>query len=286
MATATVTPKDRLSFTFFLATSLHAALILGITFTSELFDPESPTIEVTIATHSDDKAPEDADFIAEANQIGSGTEADVMETTTRQQADFHANEFNEVIPDPLPAVPETVEESREMLTTVTASEEQAPDETEEPLEAVDSPLIAMNESYETLAQEIASLEARIAQEQQIHAKRPRVQRLTSLSTKTAAEASYLNMWRQKVERVGNANFPADGTYGSLRMLVVIHQDGTLRDVRILDSSGEKVLDDAALRIVRLAAPYQDFPVEMRKRYDDLEIIRTWQFTQAGNSLGG
>ncbi len=65
------------------------------------------------------------------------------------------------------------------------------------------------------------------------------------------------------------------------MLVVIREDGTLKEVRLLDSSGHKALDEAALRIVRLAAPYRDFSVEMRKDYDVLEIIRTWQFSQAG-----
>ena len=92
------------------------------------------------------------------------------------------------------------------------------------------------------------------------------------------------MWRQKVERVGNANYPAGNLYGDLRMLVVINWDGKLKDLRILESSGHKMLDDAALRIVRIAAPFQDFTVEMRKKYDQLEIIRTWKFSRAGASL--
>ena len=69
------------------------------------------------------------------------------------------------------------------------------------------------------------------------------------------------------------------------MLVVLNWDGKLNDIRILQSSGHKALDEAALRIVRIAAPFQDFPVEMRKKYDQLEIIRTWKFSKGGNSLG-
>jgi protein TonB len=105
-----------------------------------------------------------------------------------------------------------------------------------------------------------------------------------VSTKSAVEAAYLNGWRQKVERVGNANYPATAMFGNLRMLVVIAWDGELKDVRILQSSGHTSLDTAALRIVRMAAPYQDFPVEMRKHYDQLEIIRTWEFSRTGNRL--
>jgi len=116
------------------------------------------------------------------------------------------------------------------------------------------------------------------------AKQPRVKRLTSVSTKSADEAAYLNAWRQKVERIGNANYPGGGVYGNLRLLVVLRYDGALEEVRLLESSGHKVLDDAALRIVRMAAPYQDFPVEMRKKYDRLEIIRTWQFSRSGARL--
>ena len=92
------------------------------------------------------------------------------------------------------------------------------------------------------------------------------------------------MWRQRVERIGNANYPGGNVFGDLRMLVILGYDGTLKEVRILESSGHKVLDDAALRIVRLAAPYQGFPVEMRKKYDQLEIIRTWKFSRSGASL--
>ncbi len=112
-----------------------------------------------------------------------------------------------------------------------------------------------------------------------------MKRLTSVSAKSADEAAYLNMWRQKVERIGNANYPDSRVFGNLRMLVVLSYDGTLTDVRILASSGHKSLDDAALRIVRLAAPYQQFPVEMRKKYDQLEIIRTWKFSRSGARLG-
>jgi protein TonB len=102
-----------------------------------------------------------------------------------------------------------------------------------------------------------------------------------VSAKRTVDAYYLQSWRRKVEAVGNLNYPAaarrDRLYGSLRLLVAITPDGDLKEVRVLDSSGHAILDDAAVRIVELAAPFAPFPPEMRRNTDVLEIIRTWQF---------
>ncbi|MEN9806975.1 MAG: hypothetical protein RL756_1495 [Pseudomonadota bacterium] len=109
----------------------------------------------------------------------------------------------------------------------------------------------------------------------------RIGRLTGGATRSAEEAAYLRAWRQRVERIGNANYPGGGVEGQLRMLVVINADGTLVDARLLTSSGVPALDAAALRIVRLSAPFPAFPVELRRRFDQLEILRSWQFTRRG-----
>ena len=109
----------------------------------------------------------------------------------------------------------------------------------------------------------------------------RVGRLTGGASHSAVEAAYLRAWRQRVERIGNANYPGGGVEGQLRMLVVINADGTLVDARVLSSSGVAALDAAALRIVRLSAPFPAFPVELRRRFDQLEILRSWQFTRRG-----
>jgi periplasmic protein TonB len=279
MATAQITPRDRLTFTLFLAASLHAALILGVGFTAGEPDLPSPTIEVTLARYADAQAPEHADFIAQSHQQGSGTEAEVMETTAEHEADFQSNEPQPVMTEALPR--EASPERQEVVTTVTRHDDRAPHDTPIPEEPEVARLDMARISYDELAAEIASLEARIDRERQELAKGPRVKRLTSVSTKSAEEAAYLNAWRQRVERVGNANYPPGGVHGNLRMLVVLRFDGVLEEVRIMESSGHPTLDEAALRIVRLAAPYQSFPVEMRKQYDRLEIIRTWQFSRTG-----
>lgn len=279
---AAVTSRDRLSFTLFLAAALHAALILGVGFSSSVNVESSPTIEITLAQFSDPDEPEDAEFAAQANQQGSGTEAELLEMTTDQEADFQDNVFQDVAAESLPATEAQLLEKRELLTSLVNPEDAVPTEDEVPLPPTET---QVTQNYQELAREIASLEARIARERQALAKGPRVKTLTSVSTKTADEAAYLNMWRQKVERIGNANYPAGDLHGDLRMLVVINWDGRLEDLRILKSSGHKSLDEAAMRIVRIASPFQDFPVEMRKKYDQLQIIRTWKFSRSGATLG-
>jgi len=279
---AAITPRDRLSFTLFLAAALHAVLILGVGFSTSVNVESSPTIEITLAQFNDPEEPEDAEFAAQANQQGSGTEAEIMEMTTDAEAEFQDNIFQDVASQSLPSQQAQLLEKRELLTSLVNPEDAVPTEEEVPLPPTDSQL---TQNYEELAREIASLEARIARERQALAKAPRVKRLTSVSTKTADEAAYLNMWRQKVERIGNANYPAGDLHGDLRMLVVISWDGKLKDLRILESSGHRSLDEAAMRIVRIASPFQDFPVEMRKKYDQLEIIRTWKFSRSGATLG-
>lgn len=109
----------------------------------------------------------------------------------------------------------------------------------------------------------------------------RVRRLGNVAPPSPDFAYYLNSWRRKVERIGQLNYPqqarAEGIVGNLRLLVAIAPDGALDEVRVLETSGHKLLDDAALRIVRLAAPYAPFPPAMKATTDILEIERTWRF---------
>jgi protein TonB len=278
---AAIMPRDRLSFTLFLALALHAALILGLGFVWTAQTMSSPTIEVTLAQHHDAEAPEQADFIAQSDQLGSGDASEVKETTTTRSADFTSAEVHEVAATDVPPLAATERtDSQATLTTVAAAQQQATTETpnpEIPVNTAHTPY----QRYLDLAKEIASLEAQIENQYQTEARGPRVRRLTSVSAKRAVDAYYLQSWRRKVEAVGNLNYPAaarrDQLYGSLRLLVAITPDGDLMEVRILDSSGYAILDDAAVRIVQLAAPFAPFPPEMRRNTDVLEIIRTWQF---------
>ncbi len=136
-------------------------------------------------------------------------------------------------------------------------------------------------------QEIASLSARIEEEAVAYANRPR-RKAISASTQEYKYASYLDAWRRKVEAIGNLNYPEEAKrrqlYGSLILRVALRADGSLEEVRVLRSSGSDILDQAAVRIVHLAAPYAPFPPDIRKETDFLDITRTWQFL--GNNQFG
>ena len=276
-----VTVNDRFNFALFLALSLHALLILGVSFSSDANHFETTSIDVTLALTSDPEAPDDADFIAATNQQGSGTEAQAMEMTTTESADFHNNQFAEVLAQPNPTQEQT-EQEQQLVTTVTEMEQSAAIESETITDEQNTPVTELNRQQ--LVQEIASLEARIAQERQALAKMPRTKRINSASTRSASEASYLDMWRQKCERIGAVNYPAGQLEGQVLILVSILADGSLEEVRVLKSSGFRELDQAALTTVRQAAPFQPFNLDMRKAYDRLEFTRWWQFSKVKPTL--
>jgi protein TonB len=282
---AKVSPGDRLSFTIFLAAALHAALILGVTFTYVTNKPSTQKMEVTLAKQHPKRRPERADFLAQFNQIGSGTMEDKALISTTTKAQFQDTETRKTRQSLRQrASYKMVEHTQTTATTTNITAHKITADSEVTETAPQKPKFENKKSLQARALEIASLEARINHQRQIYAKNPRIKRLTSLSTVSRADAFYLNSWRRKIESVGNLNYPQkarkDKLYGSLRLMVAILADGSLKEVELLDSSGHKVLDDAAIRIVRLSAPYAPFPDELRKSTDVLEIIRTWQFRKS------
>lgn len=274
-----IQPRDRLGFTLFLAAVFHALIILGITFDMPRPSDLSKTLEITLASISAASKPKQADYLAQLDQEGSGTLDDKAAPSTTEEATFQDSEINPVTPleqaaaPPEPKAPEKVVTTRAPAKDKVAATPPKPD-------PLDTPRINQRFDMSRLSDEIASLEAQLAEEQQQYAKRPRVHRINAASTMRDKGAYYKDAWRRKVERVGNQNYPAEarsqGVYGSLRLLVAINRDGTLRDVQLLESSGHQMLDNAALRIVRLAAPYAPFSGELMD-VDVLEIIRTWRF---------
>lgn len=276
-----VTARDRLGFTLFLAAVLHALVILGVTFDLPTPSELSKTLEITLATQASEQAPEKADYLAQLNQEGSGTLDEKAAPSTTEEAVFQDAEINTVTPPQEASAPppEPVIEKQVVTTTARQPEKVAstPD-VPPPEKKPTASLPRFNRSQ--LSAEIASLEAQLAEEKQLYANRPRVHRLNAASTMQDKGAYYKDAWRRKVERVGNQNYPAEARseqiYGSLRLLVSINRDGSLREVQILESSGHRILDNAAQRIVRLAAPYAPFTGDLMD-VDVLEIIRTWRF---------
>ncbi|WJN59251.1 TonB protein [Pseudomonas sp. SO81] len=276
-----IRPADRLGFTLFVATLLHLALILGVSFTLAKPGELSKTLEITLSTFNSDKQPDKADYLAQHNQQGSGTLEHKAAPKTTEQAPFQDSKVNKVTPAaaPQPTQRKEAVASKTSLTTTKQQQQKAATKQKEEEPQPDAQPAPVFDTAQ-LSAEIASLEAELAQEQQLYAKRPKIHRLNAASTMRDKGAWYKDEWRKKVERVGNLNYPEEArrqrVYGSLRLLVSINRDGTLYEVQVLEPSGQPVLDQAALRIVRLAAPFAPFTGDLAD-IDRLEIIRTWRF---------
>ena len=284
-----VSDFDRFSFTLFMAFAVHAIVVLGITFAPESPRSSAQTMEITLSQFDDQTNPDEADFLAQTSQQGSGSEEDAREMTSPQPTDVSQPEIAEVQPEPPAQTEPVTRQEQAVVQTQAASRRQVsqPDETEE---ATEEPLpVREKKSLMERSLEIASLEARLDAQRQAYAKRPRVMRVTAASTLRSSNAWYVQNWISKVTRVGNINYPTEarraGIYGTLRMLVSLKKDGTIKELAILQSSGSTVLDDAAIRIVRMAAPFAPFPDDMREEVDELEIIRTWSFQRRGLTSG-
>lgn len=276
-----IQPADRLGFTLFIAALLHVVLILGLGFT--LADPSqiSKTLEITLSTFKSEEKPKDADFLAQENQQGSGPLEHKAAPKTTEQALFQDTQVKKVTPPATPEPPPAVKPQtpKAAIATRTPQPQKTPVKREE-TKPTPTPRPAPVFDSAQLSSEIASLEAELAMEVQQYAKRPKIHRLNAASTMRDKGAWYKDEWRKKVERIGNLNYPDEARrkqiYGSLRLLVSINRDGTLYEVQVLESSGQPLLDQAALRIVRLAAPFAPFTGDLAN-IDRLEIIRTWRF---------
>lgn len=276
---------DRLSFTFFVAIILHAFVLLGIGFKMPEHKNTSQTIEITLATHKSLREPKEADFLAQHNQEASGTLDEARQLTTERQAQFADTQVRDVSPLQQQAASTRKIREQQLLSTRAESERKTqiklnPDEKDQR-----EPLEGTAQDQALVSSEIASLQAKLDRQRQEYAKRPRVRTLTSVSTKASFDAKYLNDWSTRIEQVGNKNYPREALNrhitGNLRLSVMINPDGTIYEIKVLQSSGQRILDDAARQIVRLSAPFTSFPPEIRKHADRLQIIRTWRFEITG-----
>ncbi|RLA46084.1 MAG: energy transducer TonB [Gammaproteobacteria bacterium] len=265
----------RLRNAVLLAMAVHAALILGISFDATNSAHYTPQLEVTLASRPGTAEPEDASHMAQANQEGGGDQAEIEEVTSR----------NNHPPTEARAAQQASTRAvlqKDIVTTTAAARRAASiDQAERRQQQTQLP--GIDPEVGRLSQQLASLEAELDEQTRTYANTPRVRRLTSVSAKASADAAYLLDWRRRLEAVGNKYYPEAsvryGIYGDVRLLVIIRNDGSLEDIRVLSSSGYAVLDEASIKIVSMAAPFSPFPPELRATTDKLEIIRTWQYRE-------
>jgi protein TonB len=244
------------------------------------FTDKGPPLEVALVNAKTAAKPSKADILAQANLDGGGnTDADRRAKT------------------PLPVLPlnnpeqqvavatqkvETLEQqTRELMTqlrsTPVAAVQQKPVDANERTE-----LPTANELMQRTL-EAMKLEAQIAKDMETYQKRPK-RRFVGARAEEYRFARYVEDWRLKIERVGNLNYPAAARdqhlYGSLLLTVSIKSDGNVENIEINRSSGNRILDAAAVKIVEMSAPFATFPPDIRRDTDILHVTRTWTFTKA------
>ncbi len=286
-----ISSSDRLGMTLFFALAFHAIMILGVSF--DLADddgmPPLTTMEITLVRNHSDEAPEDADYLAQANQKGGGN----IEEKTRDQSPFSnptptqddgfAPASEQAVAPPL----SRPEQAQQEIMTVNQAKNKTPSKPQQdPLPDLFQPLTAA-QLLERSRQRIARMSAEIKRVKKTFQVTPRRTYVRGANAKEYRFASYLDTWRAKVERFGNLNYPEQALRhkidGSLLLDVAINPDGSINSMKVIQSSGHKVLDEAAKRIVRLAAPFPPLSEEILKDTDVLHIPRVWYF-RSGNGL--
>jgi protein TonB len=266
---------DLLAASLLLAAALHAVVILGVTFSVP--DPDNtsrslPTLDITMVPDKSAPPPENPDYLANTNQDGA---RDPAQQTP--QPGFVASELpkpaaNEPKPTPVLSTKESITKQQRNLPQTPSAK----------------PTLSAVELVER-SLDMVGQDDQIEQWAKSDSNEPK-HTFISARTREHKYANYMAAWVAKVERVGNLNYPDSarrkGVSGTLLLDVALNSDGSILTIKLLRSSGTRVLDDAAVRIVKLAAPFAPFPEEIRKETDILHITRIWEFLKTNRLQGG
>ena len=275
--------RDRLSSTVFLAGLFHGIVILGVTFSGDAPPPDPTTmtsLEVVLVTnqYEDRLPPEEAELLAQQNLDGAGNTEDPMQLKTalaqNEEAPLLGPEQTGVSD---PQVMGTEQPAHQAVLTATAIDgnlkiEDEAGETEQLVSPEQRSLPGTASAVEIVIQP--------DDETLVTDARPR-ELIISANTRESRIATYLSTWKRKVERIGTLNYPLEarhaGTQQYPTLEVAIRSDGGLEEVVVRNSSGLRRLDQAAMNILRSAAPFEPFPDFLRSDYDVLRFAYEWRF---------
>ena len=282
-AAFTVGPRMRRALV--VSVLVHLAIVFGI----GLKMPDKPrlpelnkSLEVVLVNAKSQAVPQVADALAQHNLQGGGnTEEKARARTPLPATTQHKSEADVIV-----AVRRVEQLERQAQQVVTQAQSETRVETAPPAKA--SPAAEAEPKAQPSASdlmqrsvELARLEAKISRDWNAYQERPR-RKFIGSRTQEYRFARYVEDWRQKIERVGDLNYPQGARdqrlHGRLVVTVAIRADGTVEQVDLNVPSGHKLLDDAARHIVQLAAPFGAFPPDIAKDVDILHITRTWTFT--------
>ncbi len=273
--------RQRVSVSALVSLALHAFVLFGIGFV--LPDPRKAAdflqpLEVVLVNAKSKTRPTKADALAQHNLDGGGNTAEDRRAASPLPNISDDKQF--MLEQSARRVQQLEQEAKRLLTqansTYSVAQEQIRNQ-QQPNER------EAGEDEEQRNLEIARLEAQIKKDFEAYQKLPR-RKFIGARTQEYRFAQYIEDWRIKVERIGNLNYPDAARqkkiFGSLQLTVSIRADGSLENMEVSRSSGQPILDAAAQRIVKLAAPFAAFPPNIRKDTDILSITRTWFFTQS------
>ena len=267
--------QDRLLVTLTLASILHAVAILGVNFTLTKPPAITRALDITLVRSPSRAVPEKADFLAQDNVVGSG--ASEKKSLPKTEPLPQAGEGKQMQPAAKLTQMPAVKPRRLVKQEAPAEKKLAEDEGSELTSEEERPHL----TADALSQQIADFSAEYNKAAQDQTHRPRMVYINSVTAQKYKAAAYEKGWQEKVERIGNLNYPDEARRrnlsGGLLLAVGIKPDGSIYSIQVRQSSGEPVLDEAAMRIVRLAAPFAAFPAELRDEVDVLVITRTWKF---------
>jgi periplasmic protein TonB len=281
--------NDRMLTTCFLAALLHGIIILGVTFSStssSSSDSGAPGLEVVLVN---ERAPSAANnpnarYLSQRTQLGSGNtlkpERSLIPKSSLMPVDRLGVPSGEGLDVQQSGADSGAEElvathspSQKIFYFAAASA--AKDAAALPLLLEKRPDLAMTPNDD-------GIELRLRGE----SKR---ELWIAADTRESDVAVYLDSWRRKIERVGTMNFPdvarREKLSGTPVIEVTISAEGKLLQTIVRRSSGHVEIDEAAMRILKLAAPYDPFPAELSNKHDQIRIAYEWQFLE-GSTQGG
>lgn len=279
--------NDQLGLSFFVSMLVHLVVILGVTFAipkaRELYGLQ--TLEITLVQVESERSPENPEFLAQSNQDGGGSSEQQERATNPLPVRELAETVHKVPAMQLPPQPKVVAAPAKIEPLTQKLAERAtprPEPKPEQMEPQPQPENLGLVQRPSVEQERTRLVAEIDRVWHEYQSRPKHKYLNA-RTREYKYAAYMKAWEAKVERIGNLNYPEEakrrGLSGQLRLDVALNSDGSINTIVVRRSSGHTVLDDAARRIVQLAAPFAPFPDNIREEIDVLHITRTWRFNE-------
>ncbi|SEO92940.1 energy transducer TonB [Aquisalimonas asiatica] len=280
MSKPRISPGDRLGMTLFMAAALHGAVLLGVGFTMPVGERDTPPlIEITLAQSPTDETPDDYDFLAPDDQDGGGTAEEAMRPAEPSSLLPDPRDMSDLVSAAPTQRPDPAADDTRTITTDDATAAVPEPEQNEP-QPDHAPNRDLVDADEQVARDIADTSRSI----DWNARYPSQQRINA-RTRAHDAAAYMQSWIERIEQVGNLNYPDEarrqGLSGRMIVEVTLEPDGSVAEVRLLERSPHQLLDESAKRVVELAGPFDAIPEDVLDGKDQLVITRTWEFVSDG-----